>query len=295
MHKSSIYLPDELKRALTKRAGASGRSEADLIRHAIEHLIISASSHEPATVADTGDPVPLDRARPAVIGVGMGPGDPALVTRRAAATVRDADRVIVITTDERSIGRAETVVRTVAPMAGIQRVVYRIGADEDRATSMEQLVDAVLVGVDAGELVAVAVLGDPSQWTVFPELADRLRSARPALPVSAVPGITAYQASAATAALGLGGGTATLVVTADPERARRAVSEGDAVVLHKASTDGATIRALVDASGRDDAVLAELTGLPGQRIVPAATTRDGPLAYLSALIVPHCNAARTTR
>lgn len=294
MHKSSIYLPDELKRMLADRAGASGRSEADLIRHAIEHLL-TAASHESDAAPDAIDAAPVDSTRPAVIGVGMGPGDPALVTRRAAATVGVADRVIVITTDERSIGRAETVVRAVAPLATIRRVAYRIGADDDRGASMEHLVESVLIGVDAGELVAVAVLGDPSQWTVFPQLAERLRSVRPGLPVSAVAGITAYQASAAAAAIGLGQGTATLVVTSDPTRARRAIDDGDAVVLHKATTDGATIRELVDDGGRDDAMLAELTGSPGERIAPASMTPDGPLAYLSSLIVPHRSVARATR
>jgi precorrin-2/cobalt-factor-2 C20-methyltransferase len=294
MHKSSIYLPDELKRSLAERAGASGRSEADLIRHAIERLL-TAASHEVSNTDEDAEAVLIDPIRPAVIGVGMGPGDPALVTRRAATTVRSADRVIVITTDERSIGRAETVVRAVAPMTNIQRVAYRIGADDDRVASMGRLAESVAVGVDAGELVAVAVLGDPSQWTVFPELADRLRSARPGLSISAVAGITAYQASAATAAIGLGEGRATLVVTSDPQRARRAIGDGDAVVLHKATTDGATIRDLVDVAGRTDAVLAELTGVHGQRHLPAAATPDGPLAYLSTLIVPHRNAARAAR
>jgi precorrin-2 methylase len=110
-----------------------------------------------------------------------------------------------------------------------------------------------------------------------------------------VAGITAYQASAATAAIGLGEGLATLVVTSHPLRARRAIGDGDAVVLHKATTDGATIRDLVDVAGRNDAVLAELTGLQGQRHLPAAATPDGPLAYLSTLIVPHRNAARAAR
>lgn len=293
MHKSSIYLPDELKRSLAERATASGRSEADLIRHAIEHLLTAASGGQ-HMATDNGD-VLIDPTRPAVIGVGMGPGDPALVTRRAVATLQSADRVIVITTDERSIGRAETVVRSVAPMVGIRRVAYRIGAGDDRGASMDRLVDAALAGADSGELVAVAVLGDPSQWTVFPELAGRLRSARPALAVSAVAGITAYQASAASGSIGLGEGIATLVVTSDPERARRAIGDGDAVVLHKATTDGTTIRDLVDGAGRSDAVLAELTGLPGQRNVPAAMTPDGPLAYLSSLIVPHRSAARAAR
>ncbi|MFV0523347.1 MAG: SAM-dependent methyltransferase [Acidimicrobiales bacterium] len=293
MHKSSIYLPDDLKRSLTATAAASGRSEADLIRHAIEHLL--AVSSRPATSSrpvDVGAPtnveqVDLDVVRPMLVGVGTGPGDPALVTRRADALLRTADRVLVVTTDDRSIGRAEAVVRAVAPLAVVQRVAYRIGAGDDRAASMQHLLDAALAGVDAGELVAVAVLGDPSQWTVFPELAERVRVQRPALRVVATPGITAYQAAAARQGVALGEGPATLVITSDPSRARAAIEVGDAVVLHKATTDGETIRDLVAGTGRTDAVVAEQTGQPGERVRPAADTPNGPLAYLSALIAPH--------
>lgn len=287
MHKSSIYLPDELKRSLSSRATASGRSEAELIRHAIEHLLTSSTTAPARDDGQATADVVVDAARPQLVGVGVGPGDPALVTLRAAAILAAADRVLVITTDARSIGRAETVVRAVAPMTTIQRVPYRIGADDDRSGSMERLVEQALLGVDVGELVAVAVLGDPTQWTVFPELAERIRAVRPGLVVTATPGITAYQAAAAGAALGLGEGATSLTVTADPERARRAIADGDAVVLHKATTDGEMVRSLIDGTGRSDAVVAELTGLPGQRTRPASDIPDGPLAYLSTLIVPH--------
>lgn len=292
MHKSSIYLPDDLKRSLAATAAASGRSEADLIRHAIEHLL-AVSSHPAASSgavdagAADGEEIDLDVVRPMLVGVGTGPGDPALVTRRAAALLRAADRVLVVTTDDRSIGRAEAVVRAVAPLAVVQRVAYRIGAGDDRAASMQHLLAAALAGVDAGELVAVAVLGDPSQWTVFPELAERVRVQRPALRVVGTPGVTVYQAAAARQGVGLGEGAATLVITSDPSRAREAIEVGDAVVLHKATTDGEAIRELVAGTGRTDAVVAEQTGQPGERVRPAADTPNGPLAYLSALIVPH--------
>jgi precorrin-2/cobalt-factor-2 C20-methyltransferase len=287
VRKSSIYLPDDLKRALTATATASGRSEADLIRRAVEHLLaVSSSAPRPSDDRSDDKAIELDLVRPMLVGVGVGPGDPGLVTRRAAALLRAADRVLVVTTDDRSIGRAEAVVREVAPLAVVQRVAYRIGAGDDRAASMQHLLDAALAGVDAGELVAVAVLGDPSQWTVFPQLAERVRLQRPALRVVGTPGITAYQAAAASQGVALGEGPATLVITSVPSRAREAIRIGDAVVLHKATTDGETIRDLVAGTGRTDAFVAEQTGQPGQRVRPAADTPDGPLAYLSALIVP---------
>lgn len=38
MNKTTVYLPDDLKRAVARMAAASGRSEADLIRDAIGAL-----------------------------------------------------------------------------------------------------------------------------------------------------------------------------------------------------------------------------------------------------------------
>ena len=296
MHKSSIYLPDDLKRSLTRQAAVSGRSEAELIRRAIEQLLGSAAGAEAGTA--TGGAVDVaapELAGPMLVGVGVGPGDASLVTARAVAALRSADRVLVATTDARSISRAEAVVRVVAPLAPIERVAFEITAAPARAASMDRMVDAALGAIGAGELVAVAVLGDPAQWTVFPQLAARVRTLRPAVAVTAVPGVTAYQAVAAAEVLVLGEGAGAFVVTADPQRARRAIDEGEAVVLHKATTDGETVRRMVLDTGRDDAVLAELTGLPAGRNRNAAETPDGPLAYLSSVIVPQRPAARAAR
>ncbi len=169
MRKSSIYLPDELKHALAELAARTGRPEAELIRQAIERLVAVTEGGPARSPAET----PVLHARPALVGVGVGPGDPGLVTARARATLVAAERVLVITTDARSIGRAEMVVRSVAPTASIQRVPFAIGADAAaRRGSLDDVKEAALAGLDAGELVAVAVLGDATQWTIFPDLAE---------------------------------------------------------------------------------------------------------------------------
>jgi precorrin-2/cobalt-factor-2 C20-methyltransferase len=282
VRKSSIYLPDQLKGALAELAERSGRSEADLIRSAIERLVaIPADAAGPA-VAEPAHP------RPAVVGVGMGPGDPALVTDLARRTVAAADRVLVITTDVHSVGRSEMVVRAVAPAAKVQRVPYAIGADDaGRQASLAAVVTGALAGADAGELVAVAVLGDPSQWTIFPDLAAALRSARPGLLVEGVPGVTAYQALAARVATALGASGTALAVVDHLEDLDRRLAEPDAcVVVYKASTDAEAVRAVADRHRRRGAIVGELTGLPGQRQVPLDDLADGPISYLSTVVFP---------
>ena len=283
MHKSSIYLPDELKQELGELAVRTGRSEADLIRHAIERLL-AISDTPTASVAAPMPPHP----RPGLIGVGVGPGDPGMVTDRARATLAGADRVLVITTDVRSVGRAEMVVRSVAPTARVQRVPFAISGDTAaRLASLRNVADEALAALDAGELVAIAVIGDPSQWTIFPDLSALISAERPSLHISAEPGITSYQAAAASSGTALGLAGAAMVVLDDAGDLRRRLKSGDdSVVLYKASTDADTLKAAAARADRHDAIVAELSGLPGQRLGALDDAPSGPISYLATVVFP---------
>lgn len=280
MHKSSVYLPDELKAALGELAGRTGRSEAELIRTAIERLLSGGASPAAPTAI-------VDHLHPSLVGVGVGPGDPGLVTARARSTLLAADRVVVISTDLRSVGRAEMVVRAVAPTARVQRVAFAIGADAaGRRGSLVELTSTVVAATDAGELVAVAVIGDPTQWTIFPDLAASVAQQRTDLTVVAEPGITSYQSVAAASARALGSSSAALVVVDDAAGLdRHLASSGDAVVLYKSSTEGATVKKIAERHDRG-AVVGELSGLPGQRLVGLADVDDGPISYLATVVFP---------
>ena len=47
MKKTTVYLPDELKAQLGRVAGASGRSEAELIREAVRQLVRNSTPPTP--------------------------------------------------------------------------------------------------------------------------------------------------------------------------------------------------------------------------------------------------------
>jgi plasmid stability protein len=47
MIKTTVYLPDDLKEALTRMAATTGRSEADLIREALAALVRTADRPRP--------------------------------------------------------------------------------------------------------------------------------------------------------------------------------------------------------------------------------------------------------
>jgi precorrin-2/cobalt-factor-2 C20-methyltransferase len=283
VRKTSVYLPDALKRRLTAAAEAAHRSEADLIREAVEHRVAGAAT--PVTAHQP--PVPGR-----LVGVGVGPGAPDLLTVRALRALRRATVVVAPCTDASAVGRAEAIVREAAPDVLVERVVFVMApAQEERAEALDAATARVLALLDAGEEVAFITLGDPNVYSTFSSVAAAVAAARPASAIETVPGVMAFQELASRAHVVLTDEQQSLVLVpanggdhtfedalADPTRT---------VVLYKGGRRLPDVAARLRETDRlDGAVLGELLGMPGERIAPVADVADRPASYLSAVIVP---------
>ena len=288
MRKTSVYLPDETKEALRQVSRRWNRSEAQLIREAIDRLVRSAT----AASAPPSSP-PLPRANgPRLIGVGVGPSAPDLITRRAVDVVERADRVFAASTAPDAISRAETIVRSAAPHVAVDRLPFVGGAGPGGLEqSFEQAVDTLVVVLDRGEVAAFITLGDPNVYSVFSELARRIRAARPGIPIAVVPGIMAFQELAASTGTVLAEGDERIDVgTMGDDGTSFAGALGDArstIVLYKGGRRLPEVAAqLRDSDRLEGAVIGELMGLPGGRNGPVADVADRPASYLATVIVP---------
>ncbi|HUZ77182.1 MAG TPA: CopG family transcriptional regulator [Chloroflexota bacterium] len=71
MHKTTVYLPDELKLSLERMSAASRRSEAELIREAIRLLEQSMDRPRPrGGLFASGDTSLAERTEEALVGFG---------------------------------------------------------------------------------------------------------------------------------------------------------------------------------------------------------------------------------
>lgn len=226
-------------------------------------------------------------------GVGVGPGDPELVTVKGVNALRAAGAVVVPVLDTGETGRAESTVRHYVDASRIVRVVFALNERSDRARR-EAAWDAA--GARVAELlrthgsVAFATIGDPNVYSTFTYLAHTIGALLPDVAVATVPGITAMQDLAARSGAVLTEGTEPLTlvpVTAGTAVLKAALEGPGTVVAYKFGRLAAEVAAALDATGRTEgAVWGSALGLPEESIRPAAQLLDGPLPYLSTLIAP---------
>jgi precorrin-2/cobalt-factor-2 C20-methyltransferase len=240
---------------------------------------------------------------PRLVGVGVGPGDPDLVTVKAVRVLNEADLVLVPVLDDGAAepvpGRAEVTVRAHLRHDRIRRVPFALNEREDsrrRRAAWDAAADEATAAFRAGAaMVAFATIGDPNVYSTFTYLASGVRERVPGLTTATVPGITAMQDLAARSGTVLCEGReslALLPLTAGIATFRAALDSFDTVVGYKSGRHLPEVLAAVKEAGRlDGAVHGASLGLPGEDIRPAAAM-SGPAPYLSTLLVP---ARRTIR
>ena len=236
-------------------------------------------------------------------GVGLGPGDPELVTVKAARVIAQADVVAYHSARHgRSIARgiAEPYLR---PGQIEEHLVYPVttettdhpgGYEGAMADFYAEAADRIAAHLAAGRDVALLAEGDPLFYSSYMHMHTRLAKRFTAV---IVPGVTSV--SAASAAIGTPLATGDEVLSVLPgtlpvsELARR-LADTDAAVIMKLGRTYSQVREALSLSGRlDEAIYVERASSDDQRVMPAADVDDTQVPYFSVAVVP--GDGRTTR
>ncbi len=237
--------------------------------------------------------------RSRLVGVGMGPGDPELLTMKGLSALRGADVVVVPVMEDGGTGRAEASVLHHVEATKVVRIIFALNERSDRSRreaawdAAGRRVADLLTGF---RTVAFATLGDPNVYSTFTYLAQTVRELVEGVVVETVPGITAMQDLAARSGTVLAEGTEPLTlvpVTAGQETLHAALEGPGTVVAYKFGRRAAEVAGLLRRTHRTQgAVWGSSLGLAEEAIRAAGEPADGPLPYLSTLIAP---ARRATR
>jgi len=222
-----------------------------------------------------------------LIGVGVGPGDPGLLTLNAVAAI-EAAPVIAYLSAEGAASLARTIVSAhlrpeheerllEAPMRAEPEIV---AAFYDRAAA------GIARDLEAGRDVALLCLGDPLLYGSFVYILDRLR---PRFAFSVVPGIMSFGAAASRLGriLARRRDSYTILSSLLPEdRLEALIAASDAVTILKVGQRLPRLKAILARQNLlETAVLVAWVGWPEERIVPLTEWPDDePAPYFALLL-----------
>jgi precorrin-2 C20-methyltransferase/precorrin-3B C17-methyltransferase len=229
-------------------------------------------------------------------GVGVGPGDPELVTVKAARLIAEADVVAF-----HSGTRGDSIARRIAApyvRDGVieELLVYPVttgttdhplGYHGLMADFYDASADRLAAHLDSGRNVVVLAEGDPLFYGTYMYLHDRLADR---YDTAVVPGVTSVSGSAAAVATGLCRHEDVLTILPGtlpvPELARRLADTEAAVVMKLGRTFENVREALRQAGRLAEARYVERASSDAERVLPVADVDASTVPYMSMVVVP---------
>ena len=142
------------------------------------------------------------------IGIGVGPGDPELLTIKAAKALSTADVVCVPKSHAKkpsmALGMIQQIIKERVNPPEVLELVFPMTKDQ---LNIKQLwvknADIVASKVKSGKVLAFITLGDPMLYSTFLYLYQTIKEIHPEVVLEIIPGVTSVTAAAASAKLPL--------------------------------------------------------------------------------------------
>lgn len=214
--------------------------------------------------------------------IGIGPGDPELLTLKAVRVLTETPCICVPRGKEEGSSLALSIVEKAVniskkelleayfPMKKTRNSSGETGHNEELDAKWDETVGSVLGKLKTGSDVAFITLGDPAIYSTFFYLYDKLLEIEPDLNIEFIPGVSSITAAAASAGLSLGLGDekiAVLPATYAADNLTAMLLQFDTLVLMKVHrVFDRVVRILSDAGLAEKAVYVVRAGMADERI-----------------------------
>ncbi|MDY7001943.1 MAG: precorrin-2 C(20)-methyltransferase [Thermodesulfobacteriota bacterium] len=229
-------------------------------------------------------------------GIGVGPGDPELLTLKAVRVLNTVQRLYAAASTKNTYSSAlGAVERCLLFDTRVEKLFFPMTRDQKELHhAWETNARTILADLEKGLSCGFLTLGDPMTYSTFGYLMRTLREIAPEVPVEIIPGITSYHAAAAASGFILAEREESLVVVSGAEGGRRLRSLAQSPENPGGTRNAAVLKVyknfkdiqttLKDLDMLEDSVLVSRCGLEGQTIVrDVARNSPGP-EYFSLIL-----------
>lgn len=132
-------------------------------------------------------------------GVGVGPGDPELITVKAVRVIKEADIIFTAASSKNTYSLAvEIATPYIAANAFIEKLFFPMtkAADEVEAAWINNA-KQIAAAMKEGKTAVFLTLGDPTTYSTFGYILKKMKCIMPDANIETIPGITSFHAASA--------------------------------------------------------------------------------------------------
>ena len=226
-----------------------------------------------------------------LIGVGVGPGNPELLTIKAGRVLKEVDVICAPRSAPQKPSIALSIVQSVLDERSddfeIMEPVFPMTEDKDSLEKhWDQAADMVAQHLGEGRDVAFVTLGDPSIFSTFSYLQKRI--IKRGFLLEMIPGITSFTGCAASAGIPLVEKDDILVIVPKvDQRLKSILDDGDTFVIMKTSRHSELLQETIHADPRDKEIISvQNCSMANEEVIPGFSQNK---KYLSTTLVKFKN------
>lgn len=227
-----------------------------------------------------------------IFGLGVGPGDPELLTIKAYRILKEVDLVCVPKSRAEKGSLALAIVKQIVERDfEVLELLFPMTHDKETLQQhWDTATDSVVEKVRAGQTVAFITIGDPMFYSTYAYVLERVKRNYPEIEIETVPGITAFAACSSFINEPLTEGDEKLAIVPAAygiSAIREALESNDDIVLMKINRMYDDVVALLKQMGLGDkAVYISRCGYPDQYYTTDIESLVGKEKdYMSTMII----------
>jgi precorrin-2/cobalt-factor-2 C20-methyltransferase len=231
-----------------------------------------------------------------LIGVGVGPGDPELITLKAVRAIAEAD-VVAHFAKAGKVSHARTIAAAhLRPEVVELPLAYPVTTELPSCSTAyrdalrdfyDHAAAAIAAHIEAGRVVAVICEGDPLFYGSYMHVHTRLAQRFSSEIVAGVTGMSGCWSAAGTPIAQGDDVFAVLPATLPEDELARRLSGSDAAVVMKVGRHLAKVRRALKTSGRlPRAIYVERGTMADAKMIPLAARADDDAPYFAIVLVP---------